>query len=331
LLPRDVFHVVVLFIGSPTAKLGQDIDESADESVYLPRDIEQAHQLVANLNLDILFYQDIGMDAFTWMLSFARLAPVQCTSFGHPMTSGVPTIDYYISTEDWEPEDGDAHYTEQLVRLKGVSSVAYCYPPALPDSTNTRDTFGFSEDRHIYVCPQTIFKFHPDMDEVFAGILRKDPQGDIVLVRGKPAHWSEILEDRFRKTIPDVCDRIIFLPRQNSDDFKRLIAISDVSLDTLHFCGFNTTLEAFAMSTPVVTMPGEFMRSRHTAAFYRRMGFNDCVAQDIDEYIAIATRLACDPEFHEEVVQKIEQHRDRLWEEDRVIDEFTRFFQSVVQ
>jgi predicted O-linked N-acetylglucosamine transferase (SPINDLY family) len=268
LLPRDRFHVVVLFIGHPVAELGREINNAADAAVYLSSTLTRAQQQVAGLALDILFYQDIGMEPLTYFLSFARLAPIQCTSFGHPVTTGVPNIDYYISAQAWETDDSDAHYTERLVRLRDVSSVAYYYPPAMPKIMKDRQYFGLDDIRHIYVCPQTIFKFHPDFDALLAGILRRDPLGNIVLIKGRPAHWAELLRERFQRTIPDVAGRIIFLPRQLPDDFKNLIAVSDVALDTIHFCGFNTTMEAFAAGIPVVTLPGSYMRSRHTAAFY---------------------------------------------------------------
>ena len=330
LLPRDTFHVVVLFIGRPVADLGKVINDLADEAVYLPSTLKDAQRQIADLKLDILFYQDIGMEPLTYFLSYARLAPIQCTSFGHPVTTGVPNIDYYISTEAWETEESDTHYTEKLVRLHDVSSVAYYYPPAIPEDLKSRGDFGLEDDRHIYICPQTIFKFHPEFDEFLAGILRKDPLGNVVLVKGRPEHWADLLRERFMQTIPDVIDRIIFLPRQRSDDFKNLIAVSDVSLDTIHFCGFNTTLEAFAAGVPVVTMPGPYMRSRHTTAFYKRMGFSDCVAANREEYIDVAIRLACDQAFRSRIVKKIEQGREGLWQEDNVIREFEKFFHSAV-
>lgn len=330
-LPRAHFHVVALTFGAPTDLLGREICKAADEAVFLPASLEAAQQRIAGLHLDILFYQDIGMEPLTYFLSFARLAPVQCTSFGHPVTTGVPGIDYFISTEAWEPADADDHYTEQLVRLQDVASVAYYYPPVLPAQLRDRQHFGLDAAHHLYVCPQTLFKFHPGFDSILAGILRLDPLGEIVLFEGKPAHWADLLRARFRQTIPDVAARIRFLPRLPGDAFRNVIALADVVLDTIHFCGFNTTLEAFAAGVPVVTMPGKFMRSRHTAAFYQRMDIADCIAGNESEYIDIATRLCREPEFRNRVARQINQRCGRLWREQKVIEEYTRFFRSAAQ
>ena len=53
-------------------------------------------QIISDLKLHVLFYPDIGMEPFTYFLSFSRLAPVQAVTHGHPCTTGVPEIDYFV-------------------------------------------------------------------------------------------------------------------------------------------------------------------------------------------------------------------------------------------
>ncbi len=327
-LDRSRFQVVVIFLGRPADAMAKQIHDAADEAVILPNDLARARTLVAQQQLDILFYQDIGMDPFTYFLAFSRLAPVQCTSFGHPVTSGIDTIDYYISTEYWEPEDGDQHYSESLVRLRGVASVAYYRKPMLPEVPRTRAHYGLPESDHVYLCPQNLFKFHPDFDHLLAAVLRRDPQGVVALIEGKHAPWAEILRRRFAQSIPDVAQRIHFVPRQGGEDYMNLLRVGDVMLDTMHFCGFNTTLEGFAAGLPVVTLPGDYMRSRHTAAFYRRMEYLECVARDAEDYVNMAVRLGSDTAYRKQVVQEIQQRLPVLWEEIEVVREFERFFEE---
>lgn len=326
-LDRKRFHVTVLF-APPFVDdaISQFIRAHADEHRLLPLSLDLARQQIEELQLDILFYQDIGMDPFTYFLAFSRLAPVQCTSFGHPVTSGIPSMDYYITTEDWEPEDGDSHYSERLVALRGVASVAYYYQPELPAVVKPRAHFGLAEHEHLYICPQTLFKFHPQFDAVLADILRADPLGRVVLIEGAYRHWGESLRERMWAFMPDVMDRISFLPSQPGSEFLNLLAVCDVMLDTLHFCGFNTTLEGFAAGLPVVTLPGRYMRSRHSLAFYRKMNVMDCVARDMDDYVRIALRLAGDKEYRASISQKIISASAVLWEEKAVVREFESAF-----
>ena len=72
---------------------------------------------VAATELDVLFYADIGMDPTTYFLAFSRLAPVQCVTWGHPVTTGIPNIDDYLSSDVFEAPGAEAHYTERLIRL----------------------------------------------------------------------------------------------------------------------------------------------------------------------------------------------------------------------
>ena len=109
-----------------------------------------------------------------------------------------------------------------------------------------------------------------------------------------------------------------------------LVAIADVILDTIHFNGMNTSLQAFAVGTPVVTLPTDLQRGRHTAGMYRRMGFTDCIARDPAHYATLALRVASDPEFRAHARQTILTTAGVLFEDMQVVREFERFFADAV-
>jgi predicted O-linked N-acetylglucosamine transferase (SPINDLY family) len=328
-LSRDTFSVCAIFV-PPVADdtISTFIKEKADTTIVLPAGLDAARERIAAEELDILFYQDIGMDPFTYFLAFARLAPVQCMSFGHPVTSGIRNMDYFISSESFEPETAEGHYSEQLVKLK--SQLAYYYKPEVPSPLKPRARFGLAEADHIYLCPQTLFKFHPDFDGILSGILERDPRGRLVLVGGKVTQWADLLLQRFKRTMPEHLGRITVLPPQRQEDFINLIAVSDVMLDTIHFCGNNSNMEAFAAGTPVVTWPGEFHRGRHTLGFYKAMGIPDCVAKDSGEYVDIAVRLGTDKAYRDGIKARILARNHLLYEDMAVVREFERFFQEAV-
>jgi len=91
----------------------------------------------------------------------------------------------------------------------------------------------------------------------------------------------------------------------------------------------NTSLESFAVGTPVVTLPGQFQRGRHTYGMYRKMGIETCVAKDAEDYIAIAVRLATDPAFRQSMKDQILACNHLLYEDANVVREFERFFLAV--
>lgn len=330
-LSRERFHVTAFVFEEPMDAIGKSISECADKTVMLELSLESARKCVEDEKVDILFYQDIGMEPFTYFLAFSRLAPVQCTYFGHPVTTGIPSMDYFISTTFHEPTDSERHYSERLVKLQDVAAPSYCYRPDVPVLDLSREKFGIGEKEHIYFCPQTLFKFHPEFDHVLASILRKDSCGRIVLKVGGRPNLAELLKNRFNKSINDVASRITFLPQLSKEDYFSLIALSDVMLDTIHFGGFTTTIDAIAVGTPVITWPGEYMRGRHTMSFYRKMGVHECIAADLDDYALKAVAIATDPKYRASVSKKILDASAGVWEEERVIREFERAFTDMLK
>ena len=327
-LSRERFEVTAIFVAPVVDdEISQAIRRDAEHTVVVPKNLHQARERIAQLQFDVLFYQDIGMEPFTYFLSFARLAPVQCVSFGHPDTTGVATVDYFISNDLYEPADARAHYSEQLFLLRGLGSLAYYYKPT-PTQAKTRAAFGLAADRPLYLCPQNLFKVHPDMDDLIAAILRRDSKGVVALVEGRVRGWSSLLRARWRNTVADVQDRIVFVPRMHEDDYLSLIQAADVMLDTVHFNGMNTSLEAFAVGTPVVTLPAAFQRGRHTQAMYRRMGLGDLVAGDAQNYVDLAVKLANDAEYRQSVRARIHEASHVLFEDAQVVREFERFIEE---
>jgi protein O-GlcNAc transferase len=298
-LSRARFHVTLFATPSPPDATRAALIAAADEFVEIPLDLAAARQRIAECALDVLVYPDIGMSPLTYFLAFARLAPVQCVSWGHPDTTGIANLDYFLSCDAMEPPGAEAHYTETLVRLPGPT--VHYQRPRFAARLKDRAELGLDPAAHLYVCPQSLFKFHPDFDAVLVEILERDPAGRLVLIRGAHAHIDDLLIGR----LAPVAERIVLLPILNRTDFVALLAASDVMLDPLHYSGGNTSLEAFAVATPIVTWPGAFMRGRHTYGFYKLMGLDDCVARDHADYVAIAVRLGTDPAWRAEVSGRI--------------------------
>ncbi|MFN8011590.1 MAG: tetratricopeptide repeat protein [Holophagaceae bacterium] len=324
------FERVALSILPNDDETSRAIEAAADRFVRLPYNLLDARRLIAEQRLDVLFYQDLGMETLSWLLAFARLAPVQCVSFGHPDTTGIPNVDWWVSSDLFEPEGAQAHYSERLHLLKDAGTLAYYYPPRDPGPV-TRADLGLPEEGRLYVCPQTLFKFHPEFDPVLEGILRGDSGGRLVLLRSDITHWRDALLARFRRRFPDLLDRVVFLGRLDEDAFNGLLRLADVVLDTPHFNGMNSSLQAFAMGAPVVTWPQTFQRGRHTRGMYARMGWMDLVAASAEEYVALTLRLGQDRGFRARAVAEIEARRGRLFEDKGVVRQFEDFFEMAVR
>ncbi|MCC6380229.1 MAG: hypothetical protein IT519_15550 [Burkholderiales bacterium] len=307
------------------------IDAASDRVVALPGSLASMREAIAALRLDVLFWQDIGMEPMSYFLAFARLAPVQCLSFGHPDTTGVDTLDWFVSGERIEPDDDPQRdYGERLHRIGGASVLSYYHAPDVPRPMRTRAELGFAEHARIYACPQALFKLHPRMDRLFARILERDPAGVVALIAaGEPA-WRESLERRFAASLGAFASRIRFVPRMAHSDYLSLLGRADVALDSVGFNGMNTTLESFAMGLPVVTLPIRLQRGRHTAGMYAHMGLERYVARDEDAYVDLAFAAANDAAFAAAWRNAIATHRGRLYRDDGVVRGLERFFAAAV-
>ena len=283
-----------------------------EHAIALPFDLRRARETIAAAELDVLYYTDVGMAPFTYFLAFSRLAPVQCVTWGHPDTTGIPTLDHFASCGAMEPPDGERHYSERLARLPG--STLFYHRPETP-APGGRERLALPAGR-LYVCPQSLFKFHPEFDAALIEILRRDRDGWLVLVDQHRASYRERLERRLVDAGGgDVIARIRYVPAMPRADFVALMQAADVMLDPFHFSGGNTSLEALSVGTPIVTWPGAFMRGRHTHGFYRLMGFEDCVAADRGAYVETALRIAATPDRRAQLSRSIAEKSAVLFED----------------
>lgn len=328
-LPSSKFKISVICSHLGHTAIRPYITNPAVEFLTIPSDLAIAAEMLRDARCDILFFFEVGTDSINYFLPFLQLAPVQCTSGGFPVTSGVPSVDYFISSDLTEPEGAESHYTERLVRLKTLPTLYHRSP--LANRLKGRSDFGLSETENLYICPQSLFKIHPDFDETLGNILRQDPVGKVILAKGKHSYWTELLKNRLAATIPDVVDRIWFMPRQGYENFLNIVALCEVMLDPLHFGGGCTTYDGLAVGTPIVTMPGEFMRGRVTFGCYKKMGVMDCVARTPEEYVDIAVSIAKDPSYRQAIQSKILEANEVLYEDIEAVRELEEFFHEAIQ
>lgn len=325
-LDPERFEKVILRPPGRDDAVSRSIDAAAEKVVRLPDDLAAARRAVAGAACDILYYTDVGMDPLTYFLAFSRLAPVQCATWGHPVTTGIPNMDWFVSCADMEPDGAQESYSEKLASLDGLAT--YYFRPEIPEAMPGRADFGLPEGRRLYVCPQSLFKMHPEFDAALLDILRRDERGLVVLLHEPHPHPAEVLRERLRRAGPKEAERIVFLPRMSPERFLGLLALADCLLDTFHFGGGNTTLEALAVGAAPVTWPGAFARGRITLAMYRRMGFTELVAATPGEYAETALRLARDRDFAAHVRDEVLTRRGVLFEDMGAVRRLERFFEE---
>ena len=247
---------------------------------------------------DVLIYPEIGMEPMIEKLAAMRLAPLQCMLWGHPVTSGLPTIDVFFSAAALEPNTAQLHYREQLQRLPGLGT---CYPQPPAPSALTRRQLGLPEGVPLAVCAQSPFKWRPQFTRTVGEILLQSAETRLLVFDSpdgnRSPQFDAYLEHFFAPVGINTKMRVIRLRQSSRADFLAVLSASDIALDTFGFSGGNTTLDALSVGLPVVTLSGELMRGRQSAAMLSALPArvsHALIASTVDDYRSMAVRLLCD-------------------------------------
>jgi predicted O-linked N-acetylglucosamine transferase (SPINDLY family) len=302
---------------------GPERDAATDEAAALcerfvrgPLPVDGWRAAITADRPHVLIYPEVGMNPMAARLATLRLAPVQCNSWGHPDTSGYPTLDYYLSSALMEPPDGDDHYTERLVRLPNLS-INY-EPLDVAAATVARAELGLRDDAVVYWCGQSLYKYLPQYDEVFARIAREVPSSQFAFIRYRRGdEVTDLFRERLGKAFAaqglDAKAHVVVLPRLDQARFVAAVGQADVFLDSLGWSGCNSLLESLAHDLPVVTMPGALMRGRHGSAILTMMDVTETIASTVDDYVATAVRLGRDAAWRDAVKARVAANKQRLY------------------
>jgi predicted O-linked N-acetylglucosamine transferase (SPINDLY family) len=320
-LDRSQFELKVFHVGSVRDAETRIARDSADEFVEGAGNLQNWAETIVAQRPEVLIYPDIGMDTLTIKLASLRLAPVQMTSWGHPETSGLPTMDYYLSAADFESGDSDAYYTEKLLRLPhlGCSYQRLAVEHAAIDLAR----LGLAGDHPLLLSPGSPYKYGPQFDWIYPAIVRGIGPCKLVFFTYFIREMSEIFQQRLRRAFAradsDYDAHVAFIPWLPRPAFYGLLRRADVYLDTLGFSGFNTAMQAIECGLPIVTREGHFLRGRFASGILRRMGLGELVVQTENDYVALAVRIARDTAFRHGVRHRIEQSRHTVFDDQEPI------------
>lgn len=268
------------------------IAESVDhfEHLFVPP-LEVARAIRA-AQLDVLVLLDVGLDPAMQVLGSLRLAPVQCAAYGHPVTTGLAQVDYFLSGASLESVDSDRDYSETLVRLPGIGAT----PQRPPTGGDGAWLAAVADDLPWLLCLQNPLKLTPDFDEVLLEILTSN-RVRIGLFAVSPliaARWYQRITAKLDAFNSDAADRLHLLPPVSHADLVAGISGAALVLDTPHFSGGSTSLDAIAAATPIVTFSGNRLRANQTSAMLQIVGTPELIAKNARAYIDTVRMLLDD-------------------------------------
>lgn len=310
------FEKCVFYTGTDAApELLAQARKTADILIHEP-DAQRLISEIAAQQLDLLIYLDHGVRVDLQIPAGLWLARIQANGLAHPITSGLPTLAYGISSALMEPPNGQAHYSERLVVLPNTaSSFKYGRMGEILGRIGKVDR---AADRTRFLCSQNLRKYLPQHDEAFVRIALEIPGAEFHFIEG-PRPATQLFRQRLHRAFAErglAAEHHCRLhPTMSIEDYFRLNLQCDIFLDSMIWSGNNTAHEAVACGLPIVTLPGAMMRGRHCLAILQRLGLTDTIASSMDDYVSIAVRLARDGAWREHLQAETVRRQSRVFDD----------------
>lgn len=221
------------------------------------------------------------------LLVFARKpAPVQVTWLGYPGSTGLDAIDYRF-TDPWlDPPGGDeTFYSERSLRLPDTF---WCYDP-LTAGPPVNDLPALGTGRVTFGCLNNFSKVNDSVLALWARVLRAVPDSRLVLLAP-----PEEARQRARKILDVDPSRVQFTDFQPRQHYLETYHRIDLCLDTFPCNGHTTSLDAYWMGVPNVSLAGRTAMSRAGMSQASNLGLPEWVARSPDEFLRIAVAWAGD-------------------------------------
>jgi predicted O-linked N-acetylglucosamine transferase (SPINDLY family) len=251
---------------------------------------EELAERIRSDGIDILVDLS-GHTAYNRLLVFARKpAPIQVTWIGAAGTTGLSAMDYRISDRYLTPPGMfDAYHSERLVLLPDTG---VAYRPD-PDGPPVNPLPALSSRRVVLACLNNLVKINRRVLQVWARLLAALPTAQLMLGNVKtPGIRRDVLQRLAEAGIDQ--DRVILQSRLAIRDYLALHHGIDLALDPFPYGGGTTTMHSLWMGVPVLTLAGDQVVSRCGASALARVGLQDFITYDEDEYVDRAINICSD-------------------------------------
>ena len=331
------FEIYYLSLSDQSDKFTKGLINNCKQFKFYDNLIE-AISFLQNNYFDAIFYPEIGMCPKVQFLSSLRISPVQFCGWGHPISTGSPEIDYFISSDLMEPavkDNKNSAYSEKLVKLKGLG-IDFS-PKVFPKHTSV---ISMDEKKAKLIIIQSLFKILPEDLDVYFKILEQNNFVNFTFIKDQSNEvtnkFINIIKNRFSLYFKNNLNSFnfektfIFLNAMKRKEFIQNINNYHIVLDTFNWSGGNTHLEALLSGIPVVTMPGKSMRSRHTFAFLKKINQPNLIAEDKKHYCEIVKKLLNNDDFYRSTVSNINKNNFLLYNSGSY-DDFKNFLNKALK
>lgn len=293
--------------------------------VSVPNDLMLIYQALERHSPHLLIYADLGPHQMhTYALASQRLAPVQMALGSYPSTTGLSSIDFFLSLADLESEEAASHYLEKLQGIAGTPLKS----SGLPERFIERKNFRLLSQGGNYLCALPVSNLHQDFPALLAQILSLDPQGQILIPTYPHEQVNRHFAQRFAAEYPEQSKRLHFLPPLRELGWLSLMREVDVVLDPIYIGIFAAGWKYIELGTPIVSWRAPRLSGRFCSSLYGRLGLEDSIVESLDDYAATAVALAQDAEAKARYREHLQTHRARLYAFEDYVDSLETFLNS---
>jgi predicted O-linked N-acetylglucosamine transferase (SPINDLY family) len=241
--------------------------------------------------IDVLVDLTMHMECSRLLVFARRPAPVQACWLAYPGTTGLAAMDYRLTDPYLDPLDGDpGAYSETTIRLP---ETFWCYDPLTRDEGVTP----LPARRAGYVrfgCLNNFLKVGDGVIALWAAVMREVPGSKLTMLAPRGDARDRTLRSFQAHGVES--DRVDFVEYQARTGYLATYRSIDVCLDTFPYGGHTTSLDAFWMGVPVVTLVGATVVGRAGLSQATNLGLPELVARSPEEYARIVVGLCGDLE-----------------------------------
>jgi predicted O-linked N-acetylglucosamine transferase (SPINDLY family) len=252
--------------------------------------------------IDLTGYTAYGKTA---ILAY-RPGAIQVSYIGFSGTMGADFVDYIIVDRFLVPPDQQSFFTERLVHLPD------CYlctddQRKIPERTPTRAEYGLPATGFVFCCFNNAFKITPTFFDVWMRLLRAIPGSVLWLLDANSLARANLAREATAWGIAP--ERLVFAPRRPVAEHLARHCLADLFLDTLPYNAHVTTADALWAGLPVLTCAGNTFAGRVAGSLLHAIGLEELVTTSLDDYEALALRLARDADLLRQLRARLERNR----------------------
>jgi predicted O-linked N-acetylglucosamine transferase (SPINDLY family) len=253
---------------------------------------KSAAERIAADGVDILVdLKGYTKDCRTEILAL-RPAPIQVNYLGFPGTMGAEFIDYILVDDYVVPSDQQPFFSEKLVHLPGCYQVNPSQREISPRRP-TREECGLPSEGFVFCSFNNSYKITPPMFGVWMRLLGAVPGSVLWLLEGNRVATGNLRREAEARGV--AAERLVFAPRLPLPEHMARHGLADLFLDTFPVNAHTTASDALRAGLPVVTLAGQTFISRVAGSLLRTIGLPELIATSLEDYEALALRLARDP------------------------------------